>query len=200
MHHPLYRLTLLGLALAGGLSWGHGGVLQSKTAMPGSVGVQQHKPVSNVGPHLYAKAGALQHRAPVHRSAPRQTNLNSAQDPTPAPTNLTQAIATNQTPSISTNRVLIRLAAKPDPEKVEAEKQRLSKNLLEFQQMRADQGSSRAQYDMGVRYLNGDGVEQDKTKAVDLFKKASAGGESMANRKLTQLGEAVPEAAPAEKP
>ncbi len=200
MHHLLYRLTLLGLALAGGLSWGHGGVLQSKTAMPGSVGVQQYKPVSNVGPRLYAKAGSLQHRAPVHRSAPRQTNLNPAQDTTPAPTNLTQAIATNQAIAISTNRVLIRPAAKPDPEKVEAEKQRLSKNLLEFQQMRADQGSSRAQYDMGVRYLNGDGVEQDKTKAVDLFKKASAGGESMANRKLTQLGETLPEAAPAEKP
>ena len=96
--------------------------------------------------------------------------------------------------------VILRPAAKPDPAKVAAEKERLAKNLLQYQQKCLEQGSTRAQYDMGVRYLTGDGVAEDKTKGLDLLKKASMGGETLANRKLTQLGESVPEITPEPKP
>jgi TPR repeat protein len=69
-----------------------------------------------------------------------------------------------------------------DAEKVEAEKK-----LLKYQKMRAEAGSDNAQYEMGMRYLTGKGVEQDETQAKAWFEKAAKQGNTLATKKLEEI-------------
>ena len=192
---------MVGASLAAGISCALGGVVQSKTLRPASVGIVEHPPVGNIAHPTYAKSGSLLYLGPVHQRSSEQPKRAVALEP--VKNTLPPAIVAPSVQPVpwSTNRaVILRPAAKPDPAKVAAEKERLAKNLLQYQQKCLEQGSTRAQYDMGVRYLTGDGVAEDKTKGLDLLKKASMGGETLANRKLTQLGESVPEITPEPKP
>lgn len=61
--------------------------------------------------------------------------------------------------------------------------------VLEFQRKRADEGSASAQFDLATRYLNGDGVEKDEATARSWLRKAAAGGNTQAAKKLKELGE-----------
>ena len=49
---------------------------------------------------------------------------------------------------------------------------------------RSEQGHAAAQYELGVCYHYGDGVEQDLTQAMDWFRKAAAQGYSYARKLL----------------
>ena len=49
---------------------------------------------------------------------------------------------------------------------------------------RAAEGSPEAQYDMGIRYLEGDGVEKDAVKGRELLEKSAQGGHEAAVKKL----------------
>ena len=49
---------------------------------------------------------------------------------------------------------------------------------------RAAEGSPQAQYDMGIRYLEGDGVEKDAVKGRELLEKSAQGGHEAAVKKL----------------
>ncbi|QCE34644.1 sel1 repeat family protein [Acetobacteraceae bacterium] len=44
----------------------------------------------------------------------------------------------------------------------------------------AETGDAKAQYALGIRYQNGDGVEQDSAKAVSLFRDAAKGDNAKA--------------------
>lgn len=105
---------------------------------------------------------------------------------------------TNQPPRQATNTVQMPApryvppppAPKLDPEKVEAEKKRLDQNTVKWLKLRAEEGSSAAQYNLGVRYLTGEGVEQNIDEARILLRKSADAGEERAQRKLEQLDRA----------
>lgn len=65
--------------------------------------------------------------------------------------------------------------------------------MLERQTERAKLGDARALYDIGLRYLKGDGVEADREKALEHLRQSAKGGESLARRKLILLGEIIPD-------
>jgi TPR repeat protein len=88
---------------------------------------------------------------------------------------------------------------KPDPEKIEAEKKRLERNTVNWLKIRAEEGSTSAQYSLGVRYLTGDGVEKNPQMGRSLLQKAADAGEDRAKRKLEQLDRA-PKVEPEPKP
>lgn len=74
-----------------------------------------------------------------------------------------------------------------DPERAKAEKDALVKRTVEFQKKRAEAGSETAQYDLGIRYLNGDGVEQDLKLAKKWLKASAEKGHKFAAKKLAEI-------------
>ena len=52
----------------------------------------------------------------------------------------------------------------------------------------ADRWHSSAQYNLGVCYLKGDGIEKDKEEAVKWFRKAAENGHKKAKAALKKLG------------
>ena len=69
----------------------------------------------------------------------------------------------------------------------EEKKRQLAANALKFHQDLADKGDAYGQYMMGLRYMNGDGVEKDWFKASDYLGKASVQGRADAAAELTKL-------------
>ncbi|MSU37316.1 MAG: hypothetical protein EXS36_19910 [Pedosphaera sp.] len=81
--------------------------------------------------------------------------------------------------------------AKPvDKAKVAAEKEEAKQRLVAYQKDRAEQGSARSQYDVGLRYLTGDGVGQDVKVGREWLKKSAAQNNDDAVAKLKELDEA----------
>ena len=70
----------------------------------------------------------------------------------------------------------------PTPEKIEAEKQKVLANTIAWQKQRADAGSERAAFALGVRYLNGDGVPQDADLGRAYLRKAADAGFALAEK------------------
>jgi len=60
-------------------------------------------------------------------------------------------------------------------------------SLLKFQRQKAMSGMPISQYDWGMRYLRGDGVEQDEEQARNWLKMAANQGESRAKMELDRL-------------
>jgi TPR repeat protein len=74
-----------------------------------------------------------------------------------------------------------------DPAKAAAAKAEKDKKTVEFLQKRAEQGSPSAQYDLGVRYLYGDGVDQDYAQGKKLLEDSAKNGNKQAVAKLQEL-------------
>lgn len=74
-----------------------------------------------------------------------------------------------------------------DPEKAKREKEELVKRTISFQMKRAEQGSPSAQYELGLRYLTGDGLEKDEALALKWLQKSAKSGYSPAKIKLDAL-------------
>jgi TPR repeat protein len=81
-------------------------------------------------------------------------------------------------------RVLLQPAplAKPSLDKAE-----LDRRVVTFQQQRAREGSVSAQYELGRRYLKGDGVAQDRAAARKWLTEAANGGSTEARKQLREL-------------
>ncbi len=62
-----------------------------------------------------------------------------------------------------------------------------SDSILEFQKQNASKGDSRSQYALGLRYLEGIGVERNEILAREYLQKSSAQGDPRAKEKLKQL-------------
>lgn len=60
-------------------------------------------------------------------------------------------------------------------------------NALRYNRELAAKGDAYGQFRMGQRYLKGDGVERDVTKAREMFQKAAAQGHSGASAELAKL-------------
>ena len=80
-------------------------------------------------------------------------------------------------------------AQNPLPEKTKEQKEELVRKTIEFQKKRAEAGAPTAQYDLGMRYLNGDGVEKDLDLAKKWLSAAATNGNSQAAKKLETLSE-----------
>jgi TPR repeat protein len=59
--------------------------------------------------------------------------------------------------------------------------------IINFQRQNAVSGNPSAQYDLGMRYLKGDGVEQDDKQAMEWLKLAAGSGNSRAEKHLEAL-------------
>ena len=68
-----------------------------------------------------------------------------------------------------------------------ASKEEVARNTLEFQKKRAAAGAAHAQYDLGVRYSKGDGVDKDPKTAEKWLAAAATQGHTQALKKLEEL-------------
>lgn len=75
-----------------------------------------------------------------------------------------------------------------DPAKAAAEKARNEEKQLEFFKRRAEEGSDHAQFELGMRYLNGKGVAPDEKLGREWLARAAKNGNTQASKKLAELG------------
>jgi nitrate reductase NapE component len=69
----------------------------------------------------------------------------------------------------------------------EEKKKELAANALKYHQRLADKGDPYGEYQMGLRYMNGDEVEKDWFKAADYLGKAAVQGRTDAAAELNKL-------------
>lgn len=84
--------------------------------------------------------------------------------------------------------------------KAQVQKDKNDVKQFEFYKRRAEEGSDHAQYELGVRYLSGKGVDQNQKLGREWLEKAAKQGHKEATTKLAQLGpeqKAAPDATPA---
>jgi len=83
---------------------------------------------------------------------------------------------------------LEQVLAPPSPAKrSEAQQEALARRVIGVQQSRAAEGSPAAQFDLGVRYMNGDGMPKDFELARKWLTESALNGHSPAARKLAEL-------------
>jgi hypothetical protein len=83
------------------------------------------------------------------------------------------------------------LAPQPKvPAKSDEQKAADEKKLIDWQKQRAESGSENAQYELGMRYLTGKGVDQNPDEAKKWLEKAAKQGHSQAKRKVEELNKA----------
>lgn len=81
----------------------------------------------------------------------------------------------------------------PDPER--------QQRIVDFQRQKAISGNPTSQYDLGMRYLKGDGVEQDREQALRWLKMANQGGNNRAAKQLEMIArEPAPQKTADKKP
>lgn len=76
-----------------------------------------------------------------------------------------------------------------DLAKIAAEKKAADQRVLEFQIKRAEAGSPTAQYELGIRYLTGKGVEKNPVDARKWLEASAKQDNVWAKRKLKELDE-----------
>jgi Sel1 repeat len=129
-----------------------------------------------------------------HYHVPAQTNTQSSATSTAD----TSGSSTNLFPPITsyypplpyplTNKTHVAAAAAPlDPEAEAKRKAELAARTLTWHREQAEQGSAYGQYQMGMHYLNGDGVPKDLQRARDWFLKSAKQGNDDAYQKLKNL-------------
>ena len=114
---------------------------------------------------------------PVQNPAPAPDSP-AGSPPAPAPT---RPVPPRPSPAVA------RPTAPVDPAKAQAAKEEATRKTIEFQKRRAEEGSSTAQHDLGVRYLKGDGVEQNVVKGRELLGESAKNGNTQAVKKLAEL-------------
>ena len=78
-------------------------------------------------------------------------------------------------------------AAPADPARAEAKKAEQQRKVIEFQKKKAEEGYPIAQYDLGMRYWKGDGLDKDPVLARKWLHAASTNGSAVAEKKLKEL-------------
>ena len=73
------------------------------------------------------------------------------------------------------------------PEEKQAMKQAADAKTVTWLLAQATNGSSSAEYSLGLRYLNGQGVETNKALAIEWLRKAAAQGNTEASNRLEKL-------------
>jgi TPR repeat protein len=124
---------------------------------------------------------------PPARSAPYQApSQTPVQPPAPTPQPIPSAQAMPSAP-VARSRVV-------EPPRPKVDKAEVLKKTVEFQKKKAEEGSATAQYDLGMRYLKGDGVDKDEEAGLKWLGEASKNGNHQAEKKLKELDELKKEA------
>lgn len=74
-----------------------------------------------------------------------------------------------------------------NPEKARAAREEAIRKTIEFQKKRAAEGSESAQYELGMRYLKGDGVEKDEATGRKWITLSATKGYGPAKRKVEEF-------------
>jgi len=75
------------------------------------------------------------------------------------------------------------------PADAEKAKQETLRKTIEFQKKRAAEGSPSAQYELGLRYLKGDGVDKDEVAGMKLLEDSAKQDYTLAKKKIEELKE-----------
>jgi len=124
-------------------------------------------------------------------SRPAPAPRPSAATPPAPPAGATAGVASPTPPPLVA-------APAQDPEKAREEKEAVNRKTAEFLKQRAEAGSASAQYDLGKRYMTGDGVEKNFTEARKWLDASAKQGEENAVIKLEELTK-MEQQAPARK-
>jgi hypothetical protein len=93
----------------------------------------------------------------------------------------------NEMPQLDYGAVWVRQVTEEEKAQAASAKARSEAKVLAWHQELADKGDAYGEYKMGVRYLNGDGVDKDAQKGRDLLAKAAAQGNRDASDELAKL-------------
>ena len=105
----------------------------------------------------------------TRRVAPQQQQQQQPSPPpadAPAPATTATVPAPAPVPVPVRPQPVVRVQPPVDPEKAKAAKEEALRKTVEFQKKRAEEGSESAQYELGVRYLKGDGVEIKSIESI----------------------------------
>lgn len=140
---------------------------------------------------------ALTGEAQGIRGVTRRTVLSPAPGLQPSPSNITAPLSVPLPPPGSPGGPPSQPAAAPArpvvvyqykyPTRARADKFETDRKVLEFHKRRAVEGSPHAQYSLGIRYLEGNGVEKNETTAREWLKKSAQNGSEQAKKKLAEL-------------
>ncbi len=136
--------------------------------------------VAALGIFLITMTGQAQSaRQLTRRIVPPPPNQTPAR-PTPPP-------APARPPAVVPPQPPAAAPAPVDPEKEKAKKEEVLKKTIEFQKKRAAEGSPSAQYDLGMRYLTGDGLERNEELARKWLEESAKNDYLRAKAKLEEL-------------
>ena len=124
--------------------------------------------------------------SPPFRSAPSQPPVPPA---TPAPT--TNPPAQGPPTAVPGRSRVV------EPPRIKIDKEEVLKRTVEFQKKKAEEGSATSQYDLGMRFLKGEGVQKDDEAGLKWLKEAAKNGNNQAIKKLKELDEAKTQPPPA---
>jgi localization factor PodJL len=133
---------------------------------------------------------ALTLTAPTgHAQSARQlTRKVVPQPPNQTPAKPTPPPATTRPPAVAPSQPVV-VPLPVDPVKEKAKQAEALKKTIEFQKKRAEEGSPSAQYELGLRYLRGDGLEKDVATGRKWLEKSAQQDYSPAKKKLEELNE-----------
>src|SRR5262249_23555133 len=103
--------------------------------------------------------------------------------PAPAPA-AKPAPAQPAAPATATNLAVPTPPPPADPEKA---KQETLKRTIEFLKKRVTEGSPSGEYELGLHYLKGEGVEKDEAKGRELLEQSAKNDYTLAKNKLEEL-------------
>lgn len=135
--------------------------------------------VDGVGQGLYAVTRRTRIHPGLGVFVPPVTNVAVAS--LPLPNSFPQSAANTFAGSGSASGSAVGRPQSPEAQADAARK------TLEFQLKRSKEGSAYAQFDLGLRYLNGDGVVADRGEALRLLGESAKQGNTQAAKKLAEL-------------
>lgn len=131
--------------------------------------------------------GQYSARRLTRRIAPQTRPAPAPSQPTPAPVPAPVPVQPAPQPVYRAAPAAVAPSTPVDPAKVAAQKSKSERDLLEWQKKRAEAGSDNAQYELGVRYLTGNGVDKDEKVGMEWLTKAAKSGNFQAKKKLEEL-------------
>ena len=108
-----------------------------------------------------------------------------ATQPPPIPATPAKPVSPPATTSARTGLVAVPVA--PVKTKTDAEKDEILKKTMESERRRAEGGSDSAQYDVGMRYFRGDGVEKNLEEAKKWLEMSAKQGNETAAKRLEDV-------------
>lgn len=111
---------------------------------------------------------------------PRAAQASAAAAPAAAP----RATVAPGAPAAAPGATAVPAAAPTPVRKADPEREQ---RIINFQRQNAASGNPSAQYDLGMRYVRGNGVDKDEAQAMEWLKLAAQNGDSRAKKELATL-------------